>query len=58
MKMYEVEIADLRVFKVSIEAEDHEDAIALVAEAAEGGSPYGGELYEVRDAEVINIEEG
>ena len=55
MKMYEVEIADLRVFKVSIEAEDHEDAIA---QGAAAGSPYGGELYEVRDAEVINIQEG
>ena len=53
--IYNVLISDVRVFKITVEADNLEDADEMADAALEAGYEEHGELVEVRDPQVDDI---
>ena len=56
--IYNVLISDVRVFKITVEANSLEDANVMADTALESGYEEHGELVEVRDPQVDDIHFG
>jgi len=57
MRSYDVLISDVRVFKITVEANNLEAANELADVALEAGYEQHGELVEVRDPQVDDVQE-